>query len=122
MLPQLPSNFHDACLRSVSPGPRAELTLELDLHEPHKPRQTVHLRFGAITNFDTVLTYCAALAIPTLPGAYIARVDRIAYETNEPFTSGRLIIAIELDGQPKLTIHCRKIAIRERDQQNFAQL
>jgi hypothetical protein len=79
----------------------------------------VHVRFGGITNFSEVRAYFAYLTLPTLPNAYLAHVEHLAYAAHLPSYAHRLIFQLDLDGCGSVLIRCRNIATRTDEQADF---
>jgi len=79
-------NFHDAGLLGHSIGPGREIELEIDLDPVwNEGGGTVRVRFGGITNFEQVKAFLDRLPPPCAPGAHLAEVIGLQYESKKPY-------------------------------------
>ncbi len=79
-LPDLKYDYHDALLMGFQIGSRRELILHISLYEIfYKGSPSVDVRFGAITNFESVQSFFERLPKPDeLRGCY-ARIEALRY-------------------------------------------
>lgn len=111
-LPDLRFNFHDALLIDFQIGPRRELTLHINLYSVFYPNYpSVQVRFGAITNFESVQRYMKKLDAPNNIGDYYARFETLRFDTDNLSTAGNLFFYLELDRTGNSEIQCGKFEI-----------
>lgn len=110
-VPEMPYDFHDALLEDFEVGPRREVTLRISLYSVFYPASPVVLvRFGAITNFDTVTVYFGKID-KLEPEERFARIDALHYDTKRQSTQSKLYFYLQLDWEGSLNIHCGKFSV-----------
>ena len=67
------TNYHDSSLQDFVLGPRREIQLRVGLPS----RGAVSIRFGAITNFETVRAFFTRLERPAIPGQYLDTIESL---------------------------------------------
>jgi hypothetical protein len=83
MVEKLPYNFHDAGLADVTPGPRREVLLAVNLDDLDFPSHfDVNVSFGGISNYPEVKRFLERVPPTAFPGAYRERIDFLDYDKN----------------------------------------
>ncbi len=114
-VPEIPYQFHDALLEDFQVGPRQEVTLRISLYSVFYPGSpVVSVRFGAITNFETVQTYFSKIEKPD-PEVGFTRIDALHYDTKRKSTENKLYYYLQLDWEGSLNIHCGKFTVSDQE-------
>ena len=114
-IPDLKYNFHDALLEKVEIGPRREITLHIILYSIYyKGGPGVQIRFGAITNFDSVKSFFEKIVNEECNGVrgYI-RVDALQYDKRKESTAAKLFFYVALNCEGEINIHCGKLGVTD---------
>ncbi|MBW4683289.1 MAG: hypothetical protein KME19_24860 [Microcoleus vaginatus WJT46-NPBG5] len=114
-LPDLKYNFHDALLEKVEVGPRREVTLHIILYSVYyEGGPSVQVRFGAITNFDSVSAFFSKIVDEESneEEGYI-RIDTLHYDKRKQSTAGKLFFCLASDWKGEIKIHCAKLVVSD---------
>ena len=99
--------FHDSLLEKVEIDPRREITLHIILYSVYyKAGPSVLVRFGGITNFDSVSTFFGKIVNEECneEEGYI-RIDALRYDNRKESKAGKLFFYLALDCQGEIKIH-----------------